>query len=602
MIADLLLGTFAAAWLALPGWWLARAWRMPQPALAGFVGGAVVLTNLVVVLSALGLPLSIVTVGGTWLVITVAAFALARRQTSPALPATNSPVRSFGWREHWPLLVPLVPALGVVAFRAIAQPLSGIDTIFRWDWLARLMLARSTLGFYPPVSAADYEVYAWPDGIAPTVSSLYFFGYALVRAARPVLTAPVVFAQFWLLLLATAALARRYFSDRASVLALALVAASPLVLWGTAMGQETGLTALSLVALLLWLPRSRNDEQLPSIVAAALAAGLGALAREYGLAWVVLGFALCVARRLSRRATLTFAVVAAFGALPWYARNWIRTGNPLFDLDVGALFPVNQAHAWLAASYQSEFGWSHLPPEALRLVVTNAPIALLGGLAGAWFFFRQSRALLAAALLVVAIWAASVGYTAAGFIYALRVLAPALVLGAILGGAAIARWLPARRYLFGASLALTLLATDAALRALVLPGNIYKIPPSAWLTTGNALRDYHARPLYHAVAERAGSSRLLVLGPNSLFAAQGARTLPLWSPEVNFLFETGASSAATARRLRAAGIDFIFLTKGPANERYLARSPFFRDPGGTLHALWSDDDQVFLAIAAPPPE
>ncbi len=598
MPADLFFGTLAVALLALPGWWIARAWRVPQPLLAGFLGGATAITNLVLVLDALHLPLSLAVVWCAWAGVTALAIVAAHNKLPPA--ATVPPAVSYAWREHWPLLVPLVPALAVVAYRALAQPLSGIDTIFRWDWLARQMLARGTLNFYPPMSAADYEIYAWPDGIAPAVSTLYFLAYSLARATRPVLTAPVVLTQFVLLLAASFALARKYFSDRAAMFALALVACSPLVLWSTAMGQETGLTTLSLVAMLLWLPRSRSEETVPAVVAAALAAALGALAREYGLSWPLLGLALGLARRLSPRMLLTFATVAALGALPWYERNWLRTGNPLFDLDLAGWFPVNSAHTWLTESYQREFGWSHLPPEVLRLIIINAAAALLGGAAGAMVYFRRLRALLAAVAFVVALWAASLGYTAAGFIYALRVLSPALVLGAVCGGAAAARWLPSRRYLAGASIALALFACDAALRALVLPSNPYKVPPTAWLATGRAFQDYNSRLLYREVAQRAGSERILVLGPHVQLAAQGAHPVPLWSPEVRFLFDPAATATTIARRLQAAGISYIFLTKGSVNELYLARSALFREPAGTLRALWSDTDQILLQIVDSP--
>ena len=40
------------------------------------------------------------------------------------------------------------------------------------------------------------------------------------------------------------------------------------------------------------------------------------------------------------------------------------------------------------------------------------------------------------------------------------------------------------------------------------------------------------------------------------------------------------------------------LNRGPANERCLARSPFFREPGGTLRPVWSDEDMILLAIDA----
>lgn len=599
ILADLLRGSVATALVTLPGWLVARSWRVPLPVLAGFVGGTVALTNVILTLDALQVRFSTASVGGAWLSVTLAAAVVARKKTAP-LDAAASVPPTLAWREHWPLLVPLAPALAVVAFRAIAQPLSGIDTVFRWNWLAQQMLAHGSLNFYPPVSGADYEIYAWPDGIAPAVSGLYFWSYQLAGAARPVLTAPLVLAQFVLLVAAAFALARRMFSERAAAFGIALLACSPLVLWGTAMGQETGLTALALTAMLLWLPRSRAGENLPAMVAAGLAAGLGALAREYGLAWPLLGLAIGLGRRLSPRALLAFVAAAGVGAAPWYARNWWRTKNPLFDLDLGGWFPVNEAHAWIVQAYQPEFGWSHLPPEAPRLLVTNALAGLLGLAAGALLRVRPDRALLAAAGVIAAIWIISLGYTAAGFIYALRVLSPALVLGAVLGGAALARWLPGQRHRTGAAFALALFATDSALRALTLPANVYRLPTSEWLTTGRVARDFDNQPLYGELARVAGSARILVLGPNAQLTALGMRTVPLWSPEVRFLFEAGATPEATARRLRAAGIGFVFLTKGPANERYLARSAFFRDPAGTLRALWSGDDQILLKIADAP--
>jgi hypothetical protein len=332
------------------------------------------------------------------------------------------------------------------------------------------------------------------------------------------------------------------------------------------------------------------------VVAAGLAAGLGALAREYGLALPLFGLALGFARKLSRRSLGLFAVTAAVAALPWYARNWHRTGNPLFDLNLGGLFPTNPVHGLLADCFQRAFGWAHVPPEAPQLVAINALVGLLGLAAGLVLLRRSAAALLAAAGLVIAIWFASVGYTAAGFTYSLRVLSPALVLGAVLGGAALARVVPGRRLLTGVAFGLTLFAVDAALRTLVLPANIYRVPPARWFATGRALHDYHERPVYAELARRAGSSRLLVLGPNALLTRQGARTAPLWSPEVKFVFDAALSPAEITRRLRAAGFGFVLLNTGTVNECFLAHGPFFRDPAGMLTPVWSDGDMVLLRI------
>lgn len=597
-VMDLLLGAAALGLLLLPGWIAARALQVPQPLLAGFIASMVALVGVILALGAAGVSLTFGHCGSAWLLLTLATGWLGRKAFRPA-PAVD-PAPPLAWREHWPLFLALVPAVAVVAYRARFQPLFGIDTVFRWNFLAQQMVTHHSLGFYPPVTAGDYEIYSWPDGIAPTVSSLYFWTYALAGATRPALTAVSVIFQYVILVGAAFALARRLFSDRAAVFAGALVAGSPVIGWATAMGQETGLTALALTALLLYLPRDRSEETTGTIMAAGLAAGLGALAREYGLALIALGFGLILARRLSVRSLVLFTGVAALAALPWYVRNWLHTGNPFFNLEVAGWFPVNRAHVWLMQSYQAEFGWSRQPPAAYTFLLANCWVALLGGLAGAWFYFRPARALLAASALIVVLWATSLGYTAAGFTTALRVLSPALVLGAVLGGGACARFIPGRRYLAVAGLSLGLVALDAALRALTLPGPVYKIPPADWLSAGGAVHEYHARPVYARIAQFAGAQRLLVLGPNALLTLQGARTVPLWSPEVAFVFDRRLTPGEIARRLRVAGFGYILLNLGPANERFLAHSAYFLDPGDTLRAVAKAEEMILLKIVDAP--
>jgi 4-amino-4-deoxy-L-arabinose transferase-like glycosyltransferase len=599
MAADLLIGLLAVALLVLPGWLVAKSARVPQPLLAGFVGGAVAMHALVLVLDTVHVRLDLVHVGVAWLVLIAACGWWTRRKRTWDAPSAPA---AFSLRENWPLLLPLVPASAVAGWRAIAQPLSGVDTIFRWNWLAEQLLARGTLDFYPPTSAAAYEIYSWPDGIAPVVSVLYFWSYAVAGAARPLLTAPVVLLQFGLVLGAAYALARRLFSERAAVFAVAIAACSPVLVWASVMGQETGLTALSLAAMLLWLPASRAEESTGAMIAAGLAAALGALAREYGLLWPALGLGIGRARRLSRRSLFLFAATAAVGALPWYLRNWVLTGNPLFNLSVGGWFATNTVHQWLMESYAQEFGLRHLPPESARLILTNCIAALVGGVAGAFFAGRQVRVLVVASFVVVALWLASLAYTAAGFIHAFRVLSPAFLLAAVMGGAACARAVPARAHRGGVAIALGLLAVDAALRALALPANVYRVPPAEWLRVGRTVADYHARPLYRELARITAGHRVLVLGPNAVLAAQGARTLPPWSPEVSYLFDAKLAANEVARRLATADIRFVLLTKGPANERFLRRSPFLRPPGGTMKLLWADEDLVLFQVESPVPE
>lgn len=596
MALDLGAGLLGAATMLLPGWLIARALRVPLPWLAGFVAGAVALVAITIAFDATGVRLTPKNYIVAWAGFTAAASAWAWRKRNATLTATPDALpMPAGW---WLVIVPVV---AVVVWRATTQPLFGVDTVFRWNFLAEQMLARGSLDFYPPFQPEGHAIYGWPDGIAPLVSGIYFWIYGIAGAARPEATAPVVVLQYALILAGVHALARRYFSTAAAGWAVALAACSPLLAWATAMGQETGLTALGLLALLLYLPRSAAEETRAAVVWAALGASLGALAREYGVVFPLLGLALAIARRLSPRGIALFALVCLLAAGPWYVRNWLLTGNPIYNLTLGSLFPVNEVHTWLNAAYQAELGWGRLPTGAGAAFLGTCLLALASALVGGALFFRRTPSLVLAVVVLAGVWAASVGYTAAGFTYSLRVLSPGVAVAAVLGGATLARWLPAGRASHIAMAGLALLGLDAAMRTLTLPVNVWRLAPRDWFAAGRALHDYHARPVYAELARRIGSERALVLGPHALLVKHGAAVSPLWSPEVRFVFDEKLAPAEVARRLRAAGFGHVLLTQGKVNERFLARSAFFREPAGTLTPVWSDADMVLLRVQSPPP-
>lgn len=591
MILDLLWGSAALALLVIPGWRFAQSRALPLPPAAGLITGAVGLLLWILLLQALSMPLSRATVlplGFLGALASLVAFKLPSSVTSR--PASS-------WRTDWPLLLPLIPAFGVVAYRAIAQPLFGADTVFRWNFLAERMLDLRTLAFYPPTTAADYAIYDWPDGIAPLVSSLYFWTYLPLGEARPVLTAPVVIFQFFVLILVTRELARRFGGERAAGFAGALLAGGPLFLWAVSMGQETGLTALAMGGLLLYLPESGKNCRPGNVALAALAAALAALSREYGLAFIIFGLGLCLGRRLPLRATVIFLLVAVGASLPWYARNWMHTGNPLFNHPLFGLFPVNVAHLPYMDATRVEY--RALPSGAIQNFLTTCTLGILGTLAGVWFGLTRARAVLAGIALGVLLWVMALNYTAAGFTYSMRVLSPALLLAAVLGGVVCARWVPAQQNFHAVAFALCLLAGDAALRALVLPSHIYRLPYSAWLSTGDAIHAYHKRPVYNQIARLIGEDRMIVLGPHALLVKQNARVLPFWSPELDYLWHD-APPAKTARRLRDAGIRFLLLSQNPINTRYLEHMPFFRNlTSPHLKLIWSDGDLELWHIELP---
>jgi hypothetical protein len=495
-----------------------------------------------------------------------------------------------------------LPTLAAVFFRALARPLFGADTPFRWGFLAEQMWQRETLSFYPPVTPAALEIYAWPDGIPPIVSSIYFGLYCLGGKAEPAVTGPVAATQFVLLLLATGALARRLFSAAAQSWAIALLGVTPLAAWATAMGQETGLMALGVVGIFLYLPRDPAEENLGAMVATGVALAVTALAREYGWAFVVIGLGVAGQRRLSPRAIAVAAAVVALTAAPWYVRNWLLSGNPFFNLGTGGIFPVNEAHAALMSIYQRHLSFGRQLAAGGFLDLANALVILVAGLAGAWRFRRITPSLVITFTAGIALWIVSVGYTAAGFTAAMRVLNPALALAGVLGGA----WLadktitPARRQFALALLAV--LGLDAFIRTLVLPHYPYDRAPLAWFSVDVPPADYQARrqASFQDVARHVGRGRLLALGANNVMTRLGVNSAPPWSPDAAFLFERNVDPAAAWRRLRALGFTHVLISKGEMNRDYLGTSPVFNAATGReLAPVVENDEFVLFAILNP---
>lgn len=600
MLPDLFLGAGSLALLVLPGWCIAKRYSVAVPLAAGLIIGAISLLLWIMLLEAVGLPLTLINILPIGLILTLPA--IHPRGKKRPTEFTHAPSRALSptrrLLQDWPLKLALIPAFAVVSYRAIFQPLFGVDTIFRWNYLAERMLELHSLAFYPPETAADYVIYGWPDSIAPLVSCLYLWIYLPAGEARPILTAPLVILQFTLLVCVARELARRKGGERAGNITGTLLACSPMFLWAVSMGQETGLTALGLAGLLLYLPERGEPCPVSSIVLAGLSAALGGLAREYGLSFIAFGFALCLWRRLPLRTTALFALVAIGAVLPWYTRNWLHTGNPLFTHDILGLFPANSSYLSFMKEVHVEHG--KLPSGALQNFLQSCMIGMLGLAAGSWFGITRARAFLAGTVLVILLWMTSVSMTAAGFTYSMRVLSPAFLLSAVLAGVACSRWVPARKNFHALAFALGVFALDGSLRALTLPAPVYRLPASQWLNYGGWIHEFHQRPLYRQIARLAGEQRIIVLGPQAQLYKNNARVLPVWSPELGFLTHESAPSE-TARRLAGMNIRFLLFNRNPIYRRYLDHLPFFKQNAHTfLKLMWSDGDMEIWRIDSPP--
>lgn len=555
----LLLG--AALWL--PGWLLVRCLGLRARFEDAVAASMTLSFNLLLLLQILGIRLRIgpvaASLGGCSLVLMVVAKC---RSNGPKPSAKNE---TYG--VHWLWLLPVLLGLGGLLLRACLDPLSGFDHAFRWDYLARQVLHRGNIDFYPAVTNHDYGLYGWPDGIAPLVAFLNLFCYLPWGKALPEASAARVLLEWIVLMLAVGRLASVLGGLRAGWRAVALASCSGVLLWSVAMGQETGLTAFSLVLLFCHL---LEGDTAASFLMAGLCAGLGGLARDYALAWTPLGVVVLLILGKFRRGVFPFLAAACAVVGPWYLRNWFRTGNPLWPHTLLGLFPGDRILEEIQRIIVSEFAFSAPGSSllaALGCLALGAGLVLALGLAAVRELARrQFLALLVAMACVAALWFYSVGLTAGGEFYSLRVLSPAIALAAAGGGVCLAR-ISGRRALIVAGL-LSIVAADAALRSLWMPVKPFPRPTDyaslGWRTIGTNISAFYADPAWDELVRLSHGGGILVDHP-ALHAAvveHGGRALTWFNPSMRFLFEDGTAQEDPIQRLRQQGIAFVLMSRG----------------------------------------
>ncbi len=557
----------------LPGWPLANWLSFETRWLGSAVLSLAVLFTASLALSFLGAQINWLTLAPWQAALFGFGWWLHRRhpRPSPIVPS-SAPL------PRWLLMLALA-AGGVLLARAWQQPLLGYDNCFRWDRLARIVASTGSLTGYPARTLADYAAYFYPDSVPPLVSLCYAEIYSLVGRAEPAATAWFVAWQGFLLALIAWQLARALAGDAAGHGGLLAACAAPLLFWCVLMGQETGLTALSLGAMLWWLDRSAHTGRASETVLAGLAAGLGAASREYGGAFCIVGLATAWWLGLGAKRIVWFGLTAALLAGPWYLRVWHLTGNPFYPLKLGGIFPFNEVHEAMFAELRLKFAWSVLPwrerLRALGTLVQLAPLAVLAGAWGLWQTRRRAPWLGAGVAVSVALWRWGMSVVAGGTYISLRMLSPALLLLSVAAGVGLAT-------LATKSRAITYVAATLALAVLpnflTMPLMAKSLPLHQWLDGLRATPRTTAAisPGERAILDLPG--KILTDDPyvHSWIAERGAgaKVVPVWSHEFEFLFDPKLGADEQLARLRAAEVHTVVLWPDVVASRYLKRQPW----------------------------
>ena len=555
-----------------------QGWRGFPAIVAAVLASFVVLFTAALLLQICGWPIS----RDSWLLASMMLSALAaclpgKRASSATLLLAAAPWwRNKGW--HW-LWVPVTCAATIISYRLIFQPLTGYDTAFRWDFLARQIVAEGNLGFYPPVTDAAFLHYGWPESIPPLVPLLYAWAYCGAGSTAPQLSAVVGLEVATLVFMLTGKIAARTGGYAAGALACALLATSAVHTWAISMGQETGLLTLGVLALVWAVDRESDDR--PDWRLAGLAAGVTALTRDYGLTALVAGAGVLFWMRRPWREMAGYAVVGLVVVLPWFMRTWVLTGNPFYNHDLLGFFPVNPMHAGLMHFYLGYLGWTgHLAERLYELVMQIWPLGLLLLLVGGVGMFQIGPRLIGGRLLAgmwIGLWAWSVGYTMGGFQYSLRVLSPALALLAVAGGAWLARCGGLRRIVWYGGL--SLLAVEASLRAVLMLHAPTEFPIRIWPMIGESFSAPRGGADHDRVAKLVGPHRVLVDNAyqHAFLTQRGVHAMPPWTPAVEFLFANNVNVAEAVRQLHQEDVRFLVLSSAPDLKLFLGQYRFFRE-------------------------
>ncbi len=599
------------AGVLLPGSMLLRALRLPWSLAAAFSTSAATLYVIVLVFAWTGAVISLLPLTAALALVTLVAALVPVRPSPTQISSSFANFAQMGW---W---LPLYGAFWlIVAYRLGFHPLNGPDVSFRWSWLAEQMLQFGSLDFYPPRRAEDFVRYFWAESIPPGVASLYAWAYACAGSKQALWTSPVVALQLLAVHELIWRLASRWGGEVVARRAVLLAAACPLLTWSVILGQETGLTAVAVTGIVWSLHHLRDENGNRWAVLAGLFAIVAASTREYGAIFPVSTVAATVWLRAPRRQTWLLAWVALPVALAWPLRVWVLTGNPFYSLNVAGLFSTNPVFtAWndtlrgpASHALASGENWA-----ALGRYILLWGLPAVAGVAALIMLLvqrlREARIVALFVALPIVLWFVSVAFTAGGLFYSLRVLSPALALLAFIASYGLGFVLQHKVAVRGLTAAVALVVLESLPKTLVLPENPYRLAARDWpqaaaqfptvVRTVNDALLVKLQPLPHRrriLSDHAGLSRV--------FAPIGTEVLPLWSPEVAWLFDEKLPPEEIARRWRKSGLRYLVLGKTGAAANFAQTHARWRAPYFTLQSVAETDTHVILEaiVASGPPK
>jgi len=234
------------------------------------------------------------------------------------------------WRPWQLALVGLLALYVCLGLLATSAPISSPDALL-YHAADPALFEESHRILEIPWNSSSYE----PFSVEMLVLDGFLLWDSVQGAFAPLLLALVALA-------AVVGVTERLAGRSAALLAGAIFFAQPFMAWeSTSVFVEPGLAAAVALAGWIILRFVRHSERSALVLAGAFAGGAAGM-KYLGLIAVlglVVGGLILARRRLQRADVVAFSLPAIAVALPWYVKNAVLTGNPIYPHVFGGLNP-----------------------------------------------------------------------------------------------------------------------------------------------------------------------------------------------------------------------------------------------------------------------
>ncbi|MCJ8332115.1 MAG: hypothetical protein HRT89_14190 [Lentisphaeria bacterium] len=458
----------------------------------------------------------------------------------------------------------------ILAYRLFQYPVTGSDTVFRWDFLGRQIFNQQHFTYYPAFDSADYHFYFWTESIPPLVSFKYLWSYLSAGSINPRYTFINVLMQFFAIASFLFAAVKLKFGEKLAWQSILLLLSCGVLVSATGINQETGLTTLCVCGLLFYSQKA--ELKYGDIIAMALCASLGALCREYGGIFVLIASVLLI-KRISLRQYLVFLAIIFTLSAPWYIYVWIKCNNPFYSIKIGELFNYNPVHNSIMDVYKDKF-YATWQSALLVTIKTKYFLFISPFLLSIAILIRFNKSywrMYCAIAILFGLWLISIPKTAsmAFSTRLLTTLCPFIVFMIICYY---------KKY-FSRAFIITI-SFLAILNAAIFPFKFSQITkPEFWNTYTIIPNEVNAMDkIYYEFRDY---SMTILSDDAYAYAAsnkyKNITVVPVWRPDLQFIFDQDLSLIEIYSKLKKKGIHYIQFYPWSTNAAFLVKSKLYKD-------------------------